>query len=86
MHPLLQKFEGGDRRSIGQSEEVVTDVLREPLLFKVLIDGLSLNDPVVLMRASDALEKASLINPKYLLPYKKKLITLAAEAEQNEVR
>ena len=30
MHPLLQKLDGGDMRSIGRSEEVVAEVLAEP--------------------------------------------------------
>jgi len=86
MHPLLQKLEGGDRRSIGRSEEVASEVLKEPELFQVLIDGLTLENAVVRMRASDALEKASLKQPEYLLPYKQQIIELAAKSEQKEVR
>jgi len=86
MHPLLQKLKGGDRRSIGLSDEVVSDVLNKPDLFHVLIDGLSIDDPVIKMRAADAMEKASLEHPQYLLPYKKKLIELATNTKQKEVR
>ncbi len=39
MHPLLQKLDGGDRRSIGRSEEVVADVLADPALFDVVFQG-----------------------------------------------
>ena len=86
MHPLLQKLEGGDRRSIGRSNEVVWDVLKEPSLFPVLIEGIGLEDPVVRMRAADAIEKVSLERPEHLLPYKKQLMALAASAEQREIQ
>lgn len=64
MHKLLQKLKGGDRRSTGRSEEVVFDVVDNPDLFKVLMSGLNVDDPVVRMRASDALEKISLNKPR----------------------
>jgi hypothetical protein len=86
MHPLLRKLEGGDRRSIGRSEEVASDVLEEPGLFHVLIEGLSVENPIIRMRASDAIEKVSLEHPEYLLPYKKHIMELAANSEQKEVR
>lgn len=86
MHQLLRKLEGRDRRSIGRSEEVVEDVLREPVLLGVLIEGIFRDDAVVRMRASDALEKVSRQNAEYVLPYKQKLIELAANESQNEVR
>ena len=86
MHALLIKLEGGDRRSIGRSEEVVADVLENPALFSVLATGLSSNDAIVRMRAADAMEKISLIHPEYLRPHKKLLIGLAAKSGQKEVR
>lgn len=86
MHPLLHKLEGGDRRSIGLSNEVVSAVLNKPDLFHVLIEGLSVDDPVIKMRAADAMEKITLQRPQYLLPYKKNLIELAEISEQKEVR
>lgn len=86
MHPLLHKLEGGDRRSIERSEEVVADVLESPGLFSVLVAGLSADDAIVRMRAADAMEKISLIHPEYLRPHKKLLIGLAAKCGQKEVR
>ena len=55
-------------------------------MFYVLVDGLSAEDPIIRMRASDAMEKISLEHPEYLLPYKKELMKLAANSEQKEVR
>lgn len=86
MHPLLHKLEGGDRRSIGRSEEAVADVLANPGLFSILVEGLSAGDDIVRMRAADAMEKVSLIHPEYLRPYKKLLIGLAAKSGQKEIR
>ncbi len=86
MHPLLKKLEGGDRRSIGRSGEVVSDVLKSPDLFAILVKGLDLADPLVRMRTSDAIEKISLKHPEYLRPHKKYLIEQAAESRQKEVR
>lgn len=86
MHPILRKLVGGDRRSIGRSEEVVSAVLDNPGLFKALIKGLSAADPVVRMRASDAIEKISSVKPECLWPHKSLLIQRAGTSTQKEVR
>jgi hypothetical protein len=86
MKNLLKKLEGGDRRSIGRVEEVITEVLANSQLIKILIDGLFVDSPLVRMRAADALEKISSDHPQYLKPFKKKIIRLAAQTEQQEVR
>lgn len=86
MHPILDKLEGGDRRSIGRSEEVVADVLKNPVLLKDLLMGLSAADALVRMRVSDAMEKIASVHPDYLWPYKAFLIQHAALSDQKEVR
>jgi hypothetical protein len=86
MHQLLQKLEGGDRRSIGRSDEVASDVLEQPALISELVEGLFQNNPIVRMRTSDALEKATKENANHLLPFKKRLLALAETEEQIEVR
>jgi hypothetical protein len=86
MHPILRKLIGGDRRSIGRSEEVVSDVLKNPGLLKVLITGLRVSYPVVRMRTADAMEKISSVNPEFLSPYKGLLIEQATTSDQKEVR
>lgn len=83
---ILRKLEGGDRRSIGRSNEVVAEVLSCPELFGALFAGLSVDDPVVRARAADALEKISAIHPKYLHPYRAALIGELARCGQKEVR
>ena len=83
---ILRKLEGGDRRSIGRSNEVVAAVLVERKLFGDLFSGLSVDDPVVRARAADAVEKISVTHPEYLRPYRAQLVGELAHCEQKEVR
>lgn len=86
MHSVLKKLQGGDRRSIAGVDEVVGDVLESTVLFDDLIDGFFDDDSVIRMRAADAVEKITRIRPDLLKPYKKKLIRLAGDTDQQEVR
>lgn len=83
---LLKTLKGGDRRSIGRSNQVVALVLKQPKLFSELIRGMGDDDLLVRMRAADAAEKVSLNNPDLLQPFKKELLRLLDEAEQQELR
>ena len=86
MNPILQKLAGADRRSIGRSDEVVTEVLAEPALFDAVFEGMLAADAVLRMRAADAVEKITAQHPEYLRPYKNKLIRQVARIDQPEVR
>lgn len=86
MHSIQTSLQGGDRRSIGKSGEVVARVLKEPELFGELMSGIGLDDPLVRMRCADAAEKISAIHPDWLQPYKRKLLGELANIEQQEVR
>jgi hypothetical protein len=86
MVDILSKLRGGDRRSIGKVKDVVRAVRKKPDLFKDLVTGLFEEDPVVRMRAADAMEKLSLDNPKFLQPFKRKLMRLAKVSRQQELR
>jgi hypothetical protein len=83
---LLNNLTGGDRRSIGQSDEVAALVLRRSALFPRLMQGLWSSDPLIRMRAADAAEKVSLRRPDLLRPFKAKLLRLLDEATQQELR
>jgi hypothetical protein len=83
---ILQKLTGGDRRSIGRVDEVVADVLAKPALFEALLDGMSVGDPLVRMRAADAVEKITAKHADWLTPYKQRLLGPVAAIEQQEVR
>ncbi len=83
---VLNKLAGGDRRSIGNSNEVVADVIRDPSLFEPVFNGMLNDDPLIRMRSADAVEKISAKHPEYLQPYKEQLIKQVAKSEQQEVR
>ncbi len=86
MLEVLNKLGGGDRRSIGRSNEVVADVISDPSLFEVVFNGMLSDDPLIRMRCADAVEKITVKHPEYLQPYKEKLIKQVAKSEQQEVR
>ena len=83
---VLRALTGGDRRSVGRSNQMVKIVRRQPALFRALIDGMHHADELVRMRAADAVEKLTVANPEWLQPFKVQLIRLAARAKQQELR
>jgi len=83
---LLTQLKGGDRRSIGRSDEIAESVLKNPRLFAALFKGLWSEDPLVRMRAADAVEKVTRTKRELLQRYKIELLGLMAEVEQQEVR
>lgn len=83
---LLDTVKGGDRRSVGRVNQVVEAVLREPELLPTLVDGMVHDDPVVRMRAADALEKATRGHPEWLARFKHRLLDEIAAVPQPEVR
>ena len=83
---LLALLKGGDRRSIGRAEEVAVLVTRNRKLFPELMSGLWSEEKIVRMRAADAIEKVTRENSEPLVPYKKELLGLMTQAEQQEVR
>jgi hypothetical protein len=86
MHPILKRLSGGDRRSIGRSNEIVTEVLAHPGHFRHVFAGLSSDDPIVRMRAADVIEKVTTKRPELLQPFRKKLLEVAGSTDQQEVR
>jgi len=86
MHPILKKLSGGDRRSIGRSNEVVAQELAHPAQIRHVFAGLTTDDPVIRMRAADAIEKITARRPELLRPYKRKLLTIAGSSDQQEIR
>jgi hypothetical protein len=86
MHPLLKKLQGGDRRSIGKSRDVVNEILSDPSLFGVVFAGMSNEDLLVRMRCADAAEKITALRPDLLHPYKRKLLREVAPIDEQEVR
>jgi hypothetical protein len=83
---FVEMLGGGDRRSIGRSEEAVSLVLEHPELFGNLLGAIQSPDPVVRMRAADAAEKASAVQPELLQPFKTLFLGALADIPQQEVR
>jgi hypothetical protein len=79
-------LQGGDRRSIGNSNLVVARVLQQPDRLPELIECLWSDHPVVRRRAADAAEKVSVQRPELLKPFKAELLGLAEETTQAELR
>lgn len=83
---LIEKLSGGDRRSIGKSEEVVEEILAQTDRFGELFECILNPDPLVRMRAADAAEKITAQRPDLLQPHKDSLLHQVAQIPQQEVR
>jgi hypothetical protein len=83
---ILRKLSGGDLRSIGKSNEVVSNVLKKPGLFKLVVEGIRDPDPIIRMRSADVVEKVSRKNPEYLQPYKEEILHDLSQIDQKEVK
>jgi hypothetical protein len=83
---ILALLEGGDRRSIGLSDQVASIVSTSRALFPELMKGWRSEDALVRMRAADATEKVARKIPELLPPYKKEFLGLMAEAREPELR
>jgi HEAT repeat protein len=86
MKDILAKLKGGDRRSIGKSEQAVKDVLKNPARFAELFAGLLDDDRLVRMRAADAVEKVTREHPEFLQPWKRQLLGTVSTQEDKELR
>jgi len=86
MKRILAKLRGGDRRSIGRSGEIVNSVSKDPALFADLFAGLLDSDPVVNMRAADAVEKVTREHPEWLQPWKRPLLEVVSTLRGKELR
>lgn len=82
---ILTLLEGSDRRTIGRADQVAAMVSNDPRLFPKLIAGLWSADQLVRMRAADATEKVTRTH-HLLHPYKKELLRLMAESQEQEMR
>lgn len=82
---LPEQLKGGGRNSLGASDVIAARVTssRE---FRQLIRVMWHNDPVVRMRAADAVEKISRSKPALLVPFKAELLGLLRQEQQQEVR
>ncbi|HEY6249762.1 MAG TPA: hypothetical protein VI685_07355 [Candidatus Angelobacter sp.] len=77
---------GGDRRSIGRANKLVTLLEGRPDLLPELVCEMWSADAVLAMRAADALEKFTRKQADVLQRFKKELLGLAKETCQQELR
>lgn len=76
---------GGDLRSIGKSHSVILTIKNQndfDELFKLLFHS----DRLVVMRASDAIEKLTIRNCQYLAKHKNKIFKLCRNAKDKELK
>ena len=83
---ILTLLQGGDRRTIGRSDQVAEMVSGDAKLFPKLITGLWSAEALVRMRAADAAEKVTRKHRELLQPYKDELLGLMAETQEQELR
>jgi hypothetical protein len=83
---ILGLLAGGDRRSIGRSNQVAEMVSGHPGLFPKLLQGFWSKNSLVRKRAADAAEKVTRKHPELLPPHRKELLGLMVEAEEPELR
>lgn len=86
MDSIRHALSGGDPRSLGRTEEVVSWVLADQTrldeLFACLFDA----DAIVRMRAGDGLEKVARQQPDWYIPYVERLIIDVAQIDQHSVQ
>lgn len=83
---ILKDLSGGDKRSIGNSNRIVSEVIKNHKLFKEVFDCMLSEDPIVRLRSADAVEKITALHPDWLHPFKQKLIYEISKIEQKEIQ
>ncbi|MBP2654713.1 MAG: hypothetical protein H6Q73_2282 [Firmicutes bacterium] len=86
METIVSRLSGGDLRSIGEVEEIVAAIIKDASLFADVFQAMSAEDPVVRMRAADAIEKVTRKEPQYLQPVKQQLLREVSQVAQQEVQ
>jgi len=85
MKTFRELLNGGDLRSIGKSNEVVT-LITDQESFDNLFSFLFSNKRIVVMRAADVIEKITATSPKYLNKHKKKIFVLSETVTNKELK
>ncbi|MBV9406903.1 MAG: hypothetical protein JO211_16260 [Acidobacteriaceae bacterium] len=83
---ILASLKGSDLRSIGNSAEAVSAILKNPALFSDLVEAMLHNDRLVRMRAADAVEKVTREHPDWLQPWKRVVLERLSTYEDKEFR
>jgi hypothetical protein len=78
--------DGRDRRSLGRAGLVIALVISDPDRFPELFACLGDSDPLVRVRAADAVEKVTRERPELLAPHKRWLLEALPEDPESQVR
>jgi len=79
------QLSGGDLRSLGRSDAVVRET-RSQADFDRVFQCLYHEDPLVVMRAADVIEKITASDPTFLQHHKKQFIRLTDTVQQKELQ
>jgi hypothetical protein len=79
---IEERLSGGHPNSLGNTLEVVEDVLKDPLLFDELFNCYLSDDEVVRLRVSNAIKRITKVHPDFLIPYKDRLLLEIAQIDQ----
>lgn len=85
MLTIYDLLKGNDLRSIGRSNEVVSLVTSDPMLFDEVFNGIFHEDKVIRARCADAVEKVAQKFPKYIQKKKSIILKNLNKFEQKEV-
>ncbi|MCX6169540.1 MAG: hypothetical protein NTX65_09375 [Ignavibacteriales bacterium] len=85
MLSIYDLLKGNDLRSIGKSNEVVSLVTSDPLLFDEVFAGIFHEDKLIRARCADAVEKVSRKYPQYIQKKKSIILKNLYKFEQKEV-
>ncbi len=83
---FAERLIGGDRRSLGTADTIASEVLRHNERFGELFEAMLHPDPIVRVRASDAVEKLTRSRPDLIVPFRKRLIDEVGQIDQTELR
>ncbi len=83
---VRERLRKNERRQLGASDSVASDVLRYPERFAELFEAIFDEDAVVCGRAAAAAELVTRGRPDLLVPFRKRLIADAADTDNPEVR
>jgi hypothetical protein len=85
MLTIYDLLKGNDLRSIGKSNEVVSLVTSDPILFDEVFEGIFHEDKVIRARCADAVEKVSKKFPAYIQKKKSIILKNLKNFDQKEV-
>ncbi|MEM6264621.1 MAG: hypothetical protein AAGI38_19065 [Bacteroidota bacterium] len=82
MSNFEQRFTGGHPNSLGNTVELVEEVLAQPELFEELFNCYFSADEVVRLRTSNAMKRVCKVQPELLVPYLDRFLTEIAAIDQ----